>query len=139
MILCCVEVRHIKVCPDWPPLAIGLLTYWLPLSGGTFPRIVFWNKTLIKLVYIGKEKYRVAFTTLYIEANSKGLIDRTLMFSLAEHSHVIGCEDKDLVQLLPVGLRDNSSRFCSVITPFNLAAQSHWLQDGLSVMQTVAV
>lgn len=35
--------------------------------------------------------------TLYIEANSKGLIDRTLMFSLAEHSHVIGCKDKDLV------------------------------------------
>lgn len=82
---------------DWFWFVIGLLIYWFFFLGGIFLCIVFWNKIFIKLVYIGKEKYRFVFTILYIEVNFKGLIDCILMFSLVEYLYVISCEDKDLV------------------------------------------
>lgn len=82
---------------DWFWFVIGLLIYWFFFLGGIFLCIVFWNKIFIKLVYIGKEKYRVVFMILYIEVNFKGLIDYILMFILVEYLYVISCEDKDLV------------------------------------------
>lgn len=82
---------------DWFWFVISLLIYWFFFLGGIFLCIVFWNKIFIKLVYIGKEKYRVVFMILYIEVNFKGLIDCILMFSLVEYLYVISCEDKDLV------------------------------------------
>lgn len=82
---------------DWFWFVIGLLIYWFFFLGGIFLCIVFWNKIFIKLVYIGKEKYRFVFMILYIEVNFKGLIDCILMFSLVEYLYVISCEDKDLV------------------------------------------